>query len=464
MIIEHTLFSIDLDLVALHVSNSKPDLEDLPKRFSAIREYTGYTDPEFTQVERQTLGRWVEFDEALNALESRMRANPGKTPGLHKPYGEEHYIVGLINDDGTYDYDNLSERSKEWAHEWDPDFFLTQVKGAPSEKYRIALDQWVEDAVNRTPIYTSTLVASIEVKVLWAEMGAELSFQEDQYPDGRVQLTFSISAKIGAAMKGVDVSAGIEGGFLLMHEFDSRAQADAFLKSLREKIITVDPDFVGAAGLLGDSSSLERGVVSVGLYASAKFESPKWAGIEAAASVRVGYARDFVSDQNIMYFGGNAQIGLDADVGGKDIEAKIAVGFDGEQRWSDNGDSYVDLKFSLTVSAGTQLDQIKALFPGLDVRAGSQVLIRSYLELDDPGAIRAWENLLDPFDGSLDLGDFLDRSDLTVQTSSLAEIELLDVDVDAGVASIDIESRATERQTDRLWVRPPGREFLEVEI
>ena len=460
-----SVHSINLDLLDAHVTANVPVLDDLERKFNDIDELASVCDPLFINVQHYTLITWRSFDQDMFALRELLsKYGHGKDIEMYRPFGQDRYLVYLANADGSVDFDCIAERSKEIAHQIDPDFYLSSVKGAPAENYRIAHELWLEDAVARTPIYTGTLYLSLEAQIFWVEFGVELSYREDLFPDGRVQLTFSVSGKLGAAMKGVDVSAGGELGVLVMHEFGSAQESNKFLDELLTETLDDGINIDAAASVLSSESSLKSTILSVGVYAAAEFDGPKWADVDADASVRVGYARDFVSDENIFYFGANAELEVEDVVGIDDLELHIGVDLEGEQRWRNNGDSYVDVEFSLSATVGPELELIRNLLPEVELSGGAAIAVRAHLELDDPTAVTAWEKLLNPFDGSVDLAGFLARADVTLQTSTVVETDFLDVDIDIGVASLEVESSAEVRATDRLWVKPPGRGFQEVAI
>ena len=502
---DHTVHSINLALLSSHVDGSRSAISELDGKFSAfenfaesgdyrrsssilsfLREMTSiFMGSEIGWVRRRTTERWTIFDDYFDATVALLKDNPnahGLELVIYRPYDESALIIGLANAQGQIDYRHLSEGSKEIAHRIDPDFYLSSVLNAPPEKYQHAYAEWLNDALERTPIYTSTFFLSAEVQIKWLEIGAELTYQEEQFPDGSVSLTFAVSGNIGAGFDGkwIEASAGLEGGFLVEHRFDSKREADAYVAALVDKLVpklstsvgtvlnpltppvTFSPDYVGAAQLLSDSSSLESSVASVGVYASANFEAeaPKWVEAEVGASISVGYGRDFVSDEHILYFDGTADLGIEELAGFEALEAGVEFNFRGEQRWNSEGQSYVDMEFALQIAAGSDLDQLSEVFPDVDFAVGQEIMLRAYLELDDGTATAAWDNLLNPLDGSLDLIEFVNRADLTLQTSTVAETEFVDFDI----AVLEVESGVEVKETQNLWVKPPGQGFKKVNL
>ena len=436
------------------------------------------------------IGRWRSFDDDLAELSGVMRANPAHVPIMHQPAGEYNYIIGAGNLDGSVDFDNLSERTQRDGYRWDPDFFLSSVNGAPEDIRQAAYDVWLEDAIARTPIYSSALRLSGEVTIKFVEIGADLAYRRDEFDDGRVQLTFEVSGNLGVAFnaKAVDASAGVEGGFMVMHEFDSAKDADAFMDRLMSEampdgwdaaLALVPGGLSVAAGrnisqvvnVLSENSSLESCVASVGIYGELEMEVGEW--MEANAGLSVGYGRDFVSDENILYLEFDVDVEFEMPLGsamGTAVEAES--GFDltiaGEQRWGPDGDSFVDLELTFGLDAGFEFEHIEELMPGLDlgeldVSGGVEFSIRAYLELDDSTAERAWKDLLNPLDGksnSRDMLAFLDRAGVTAQVSAAREVEHADIDW----WLVDVEMVGEERRTQMLWAKAPGDRFRKVTI
>ena len=206
--------------------------------------------------------------------------------------------------------------------------------------------------------------------------------------------------------------------------------------------------------------------MSVGAYAYVEVEGeiPGWVDVEVNASVRGGYGRDFVTDEHILYFEAECKLELDELAGSDNAEIGIGVVLEGEQRWRSNGDSYVDLAFSFRATTGAEKEFASKLFPEVEARAGLEITARAYLELDESTAEAAWKNLVNPMDGSLDLAEFLDRAGVTLQVSTVAETEFVDVDFDVKAASLEVEGFAEILSTDRLWMKAPRGEYERVDI
>ena len=435
-------------------------LTDLEKRFGDILELIPYREAELVDIRECTLDRWLAFDSELDELLKMLADNPGKSIILYYPVGEDRVLGFLRGADGSTYYDDMTGNTKLVAAQLDPDFFISSVKGAPEEQVRMANDLWLEETINRTPTYAGAIYFSAEVEVLWFEVGVELDYLQENFPDGRVQLTFSASGKLGAALGVGSLSAGGEAGFLLMHEFDTQGEAVRFLNDLREKVLRPLPDYLGAAVVLGRPSTLESSIVSVGVYGAGEFEIPMWLDAEAEASLRLGYARDLVSDENIVYFDAECRLEVEDLPATENIELDVGVSLEGEQRWRSNGDSYVDVHFAFRATAGKELEVIEKLFPDASLSAGGEVSVRAFLELDDPSSRAAWKNLLNPLDGSLDLGGFLDAASVTLQTSTVVESEVFELDLGPVEAEVGSEVRTTRR----LWTKAPGQGYEEIEI
>ena len=467
---QHSVHGIKIDLLTSHVLGSEAailEFENKINDFCRLAE-----DDYYGQVKEWTTYRWAETDDDIHGI-ATLTAKWGVIPSVYEPLGQSENIIGILNADGvTMDYDKLSESSKEDAHILDADNFVSSVKNAPADKRQIADQLWLDEAINRTPIYTSTLFARVDIEVSFlifsAEREIEIGYEESRFPDGRVQIAFTVSDEIGGGIdvKGVELRAGFSGGLLIMHQFENRTDANAYMDSLKREINK--GDLVGVQGLLKQSSSVESVIVSGGVYMSAEseIEVGKWLEVEANTSIHAGYGRDLVSDEHIVYFRGDAELRAEVQVGRMvELEGGIAFDFEGERRWTSEGKSYVDLELSLDVSVGADIDLLEATFPGLefslegDLSGGFQVLAQVHLKLDDASSVEAWENF-SPRDGSLDVGALLHRADVILQVSSVARVEFGEVDVEAdiGVASVSVEAEAGGEVNivhDR-WVKRPS--------
>ena len=465
----HSLYSIKLDLVRAHVTANEPVLTDLEKRFAAILELVSYSDANITrliEIRERTFGRWFAFDSQLDELLKKLAENPSKSIMMHRPNEEDEYIGYLRGADGSVHWDDFTESSKLLVARLDPDFVISSVRDVPEDQARIARGIWHEETMRTIRVNIAEIMFSVELEILWLELGAELTYRSEKYPDGRVRLIFAGSGKLGASLRGADVSAGGELGLSVMHEFGTQQEATSFLKELGDKLMSLSPDTAGAADLLLSNPTLESRIVSVGVYASADFGIPGWADVGAEASLRLGYARDTVADENIVYLDADCFLEVDDLPGTDSFDMRVAVSVEGAQHWQSNGDSYVDVQLSFSVTAGKQLELMKRLFPGAALSAGMGISARAYLELDHPAAVEAWENFRDPMDGSLDLAAFVEASTVTLESSTLFESEFVDVDVEAGVGSLEVEASGEIRATNRVWLKAPGPDerFEEVEI
>ena len=445
----HTVHSIDLDLIDAHVNTAKPAIVDLETQLNkCIPEY-------LIPNSCMTIDKWKQFDEILERLSELLSEHgPGYIPQIYKPVGQDYYSVLLTNPDGTVDWNTLSDKDKEQLPQMDPDYFLSSVVGAPKEKYDIAYEYWLEDVKARTPIFSQSFDVSLEARIFWVEISVDFSYAYEIMANGSVVLRCSVSGKIGAALKkrGIGVSAGLEAGAEVVLEFESRREADAFLALLQKEIRDVDLDAV--AGLIGNN--IDSLTVSVGVYADIEAKCPGWASAESSLSLRTGYAHDVIKNEHIWYFGANAEFKL--GIPGQEVGA--AVQFEGQQHWCDNGDSYVDLNISLGYSAG-----LEDILPGgMPLSAGAKIILSVRLELDDPTAVRAWENFMDPLDGSLDLEALLDRADVTATVVNSVQADILDIEVDAIVASGEVEVSTTTETTTDFYAKPPGGTFERVKV
>ena len=480
MTTSHSVHSINPDLLTSHVNDSDGALTELESRFTDLRELVE-DDYVLDDSRRDTAGRWRYTDLILTEIVDLV-LEYDQMPDIHWPHGQTQYIIGIYNPDGiTVDFEKLSASSKEHAHILDHDFFISSVKNAPAEKRQIADELWLEEAINRTPIYTSRFFARADIEarflVFSAEREIELAYEECQFPDGRVQIAFSVSQEIGAGIdvKAVELRGGVTGGLVVMHEFQNRTDANNYLQGLGQEIYDIDLD--GVAGLLSQTSSLKSVIASGGVYRSveSELEATEALELEANASVQIGYARDFVSDEHILYFSGDAELRAEVDVGKLvELEGAIGVDFEGERRWNSDGQSYVDLQLSLDVSVGADVDLLEKTFPGLEfsvereISGGLQVLASAHLKLDDASANRAWEDLMNPVDGSLDVLAFLDRADVTLQVSSVAKVELVEIDIEGDIGavegSLEVEVGGEVNFVQHRWMKPPGEDFRKVAV
>ena len=475
----HTVHGINTDLLTMHTKANESAILDIGCK---ITDFIEFSEDDYYQhrVKEKTTDRWHDTDVYLDEIVEAVIQH-GTIPDVWNPYGRSELIIAVPNADGDrWDYDKLSESSKEYAHKYESDWLLSSVDNVPPEILEAAREQWLEDQLSRMPIYTASVFASYEIEASFLRFSAEISgdvtYEEIHYADGRVQIVFSASGSIGAGINGkvVEVEAGVEAGALLMHEFQNEQDATAFIRKLESEILSAD--IVGAVSTLADSSTVKSLVVSGGVYAEVEAEAgiPQWLETDANVSVHFGVGRDFIKDENILYFGGAANLKM--EFGGLstiDVETAVEVSFEGEMRSNSDGDRYVDFQCTVGASAGIDIDYLQGMLPGLEVGTGMstgvEVALNARLYLDDPSAVQAWENLLNPLDGSIDIAEFLDRASVRAQVSSVAEAEgpiNVDLSVDAGIASasVKVESGVEVKVVEEVWLKAPDEGFQKVDL
>ncbi|MYL10696.1 MAG: hypothetical protein F4010_00775, partial [Cenarchaeum sp. SB0669_bin_11] len=220
---DHTIHSINILLLRSHVHESNAATVELERQFSGFEHHldSGEYRPAFRgnvlsrtasvlagpgnfifgskgvsdigSISKGTIGRWTTFDGLFTDIADLLEDNPHSQHldlVIYRPYGENTPIIGLANSEGLMEYRHLSKAFQEIAHELDPDFYISSILNAPEDKYQLAYSEWLDDALERNPVYTSSIFISAEAQIRWFEIGGELSYQEDRYPDGSVTLTF----------------------------------------------------------------------------------------------------------------------------------------------------------------------------------------------------------------------------------------------------------------------------------
>ncbi len=306
---------------------------------------------------------------------------------------------------------------------------------------------------------------SVEVNIFWVEIGADLVIIREQMNNGDVRLTFSASGKLGAALnlKAGEASVGAEVGVFVTHKFDNNKEADDFIIEASNLLVDDLDPLNDVANLLwnGYKRSRTNAVLYGGVYAEGELDIPtKFVELESELSVSFYYGHDFHTKEHIFVLEGSVEVELEVDGKGS-VEGGVNVDLYGEQRSGPNG-SEVEIFFRIDGVAGTESEKLKELLPGLDsLTGGAGLTMKATLDLDDDSAKNAWDNLLNPVDGSLNLAEFLKRATVTAQVEAVQKSDLVDVDVDTPLFGSEFKVEQQSRLTVLTYIKPPGRsEFL----
>lgn len=434
-----------------------------PLEYSAL-------DPPYNgalEVGRTLIRYWNTMDITLQELHDQISVHGPLEPSIHIPNSNQDiYIAGLKNSEGKVDYDTMSENSRAKAVIYDPDFVLADVVNAPAHYYKEAIANWLEYVKKNTSLASISLDTSFELNIFWIEIGADLGMIREQMANGKVRLTYSASGKLGAKLNGkaVEASVGAEVGVFVTHEFDDNEKADDFTKRVVDALVD-DIDLNDVVELLweGHDRSRTNAVLYGGVYAEAEAEPDipaNFGELESELSVGFYYGHDFHTEEDIFVLEGSVEVELEFDGKGS-VEGGVNVDLYAEQRSGPNG-SEVEIFFRIDGVAGTESEKLKELLPGLDsLTGGAGLTMKATLDLDDDSAKNAWDNLLNPVDGSLNLAEFLKRATVTAQVEAVQKSDLVDVDVDTPLFGSEFKVEQQSRLTVLTHIKPPGRsEFL----
>lgn len=465
------IYTLDTDPLSDHLHESAEHLDDLSKQFEAAKTALPYGCHEHYPPHDSLVGSvnqqiysWTSLDKALECLVDLIAKHGNHIPELHTPSGtRDLYVVALRDANGDVHYDRICEESKAIAVNYNPNFVLLDVIEAPGDYYTAASRQWREAIIANIPKSSRSIDFSASVTIKWIELSAELNYDKEVLHSGKTLLRFQVSGKVAAAIKKV-ASVGVEGGFYLEHEFDTEAEANAFLDQLKAAAIK---DLGKAAiPLLGttvfsltgsdtvkhllDRGSLENVVAYGGVVAEVDMDLPDWSSLEFefAASLGFFYGYDFLAKEHILRL--ESGIGLELEVGS--FQGSLEVEFEAELHMSNQRDSYVEASFSIDLQGGTESDKLETLLPGLDlVSGGVGVTFDVFLALDDPEDREAWNNLINPTDFSLDLMPFLQRAGVVARVEVIGETEF---ELDA--LALEMEGGTETRTTTLIYVKDPG--------
>ena len=408
---------------------------------------------------------WNNFDSKLADLLKHLANNPHLVSIILTPNGidenliTDRYIMTLGTKDSEIQRSHLRDKDAYNLIEFDPGFFLSKVKGASNDERRLAFNYWWNWVLQNTPISATELSLEVEAsvtifKIFTAEVSGKFAASGVVMADGTTKLTLEVDRSLGVGfdVKGAEGSVGLATGGTLTHEFASVEHAENFLAELQESVM--GGDLPRAATLMLDSDSLTSGIVSVGMSGELELEFPAFVDFKFYAGAQVGYKRDFVAEEDIFFFEAEAEVEVDVS---NSFEAKAGMAFSGEYHRSDSG-SYVILSLQFDVSVGTGIDAFDDVFADLDLSAGGMVSAYARLDLEDPEAIKAWKSFLNPSPHSLT--DLVRESDLILQVWEVAEVEVIDFDMGAGVvlasAEVNVDGSMTQRNVVGAWAKHQG--------
>ena len=501
--------NIKLTLADAYLADSKPLLEEFDNE---VNPHTQYCDSRtgYVNTALRFLQDWDKFDVDLSTLVDRLRDNPYLKElvfvfnGADGPYIRDGYVTTLVDDNGKIQRIDLSDHETDLMIEYEPGIFIGSVVGSSDAERDRAFSTWVTGVRENTPRDTVNYSLSRELAARYKGIGVGLEDGLDvsieEMVDGSAKVTLSIhqGSTLGVALKvaGLEAGAGagLEGGYMLVHDFPSVAAAELYLEELKNLVVSglrnavvAGPSFsifgpvvtgagtaiagaVSAANVakqLLDPDSLESVIASVeaGSYWEFAAGIKGLASFGAWGSFALGYKRDFVADENIVYFGGEVE--SEFNILGLGRNSGLMV--EGAYHDGPSG-SYVILDLEVDASLVGKIEGEGGLGAPLDLSAGvkgsvgGMLSIQARLDFNDDYAMEAWNAFLNPFDRSLDLGAVFHESSLVVQVSEIAEVGVeagvgLDANPFTGI-STGAEMSVVEHSVLATWAKhQQGTEF-----
>jgi hypothetical protein len=457
---------------------------ELRKQAEAQRQASEGTDVALTPSTPSTsTSQWEEMAELR-----RMHAEAMRRRAIADAWAD---------DTGRLQIRDMAERSEQAQLEWwrsltddqraalmrnDPGA-LFGLDGLPAEVRADARTAYIDSVRGDIELSSHEDKLAGELTIAWVHLGIEGTAAIVQLADGTYRVDLALDGEVGAKLgEGGSAEVGIGAGVSQKYEFDSQAEAEAFVDGLYEKL-TPDVDwsvFAGPGGVmadtvddvvgyLGDHSDhrtsfegelklqgeleLELGAfdVNVSGEAGAKYDFDTH---ETTAFVKAAFEGDF--EVPSVGDGTTASYQLSADL-------EAALKFDEHGRISE-----LELKGSLGSEANVGIEQFlngttpKSTNPetiSLEVGGGAKVEFEAALDLQDPIVQQRAAELLNGMasPGGISLGDLqalMREAEVQVQIDA----ESVSSDKwDIGIASLEISH--TDTANIVTWVKPPGGDF-----
>ena len=386
-------------------------------------------------------------------------------------------------------WDGLSEEQQAALIRSDPGG-LSGLDGLPADVLADTREAYVDSVRGDLEISSQEDKVEGELNLAVVHLGVEGSAAIVQVADGTYRVDLDLDGEIGANLgeTGAKGHVGIGAGVSQSYEFDSQADAEAFVDGLYDKLSpdpswtdafnpgalvtrTVD-DVVGYLGDHGDQRTSFEGELRIEGEADLKLGA-----FDVSLSGEAGARYDFDSHETTLFVGGSASGELAvpsvAPIDGAGETGKVslsadleaAVTFDDAGRISElslsgtfGGEGQVGIEQFLN---GTNADAVTPQSLNLSAAGGADVKFDASLDLQDPIVQQRASELLNSFgSGGVSLAQLqslLQESEVQIQVD--AKTTASD-GFDVGIAKLEISE--TDSQNLLSWVKPPGGDFIYV--
>ncbi len=363
---------------------------------------------------------------------------------------------------------------------------LFGLEGLPPDVRAEARADYIDSVRSDLEISSAEDKLTGELNIAWVHLGVEGSAGIVEQADGTYRVDLALDGEIGANLgsKGAKGHAGIGAGVAQSYEFDSLAEAEAFVAGLYEKL-TPDVDlsvFSGPGGLMADTVEDVVGYLGDHSDQRSSFEAElrlegevdlDVGAFEVNVSGEAGAKYNFDSRETTLFLGASASgsIDLPTQVEGTTASAELSADLQVELVYDDEGNvSELALggtfggEGSVGIEAflnGTNADSAQPETLSLSAAGGADVRFDAKLDLQDPIVQQRAADVLNGMgSGGVSMSDLqalLRESEVQVQVDATSTSS---DSWDIGIASLEIEqSRSTNAFT---WVKPPGGDFTHV--
>ena len=195
--------------------------------------------------------------DAPDAGRGDARASPPPTAGPRTPVASRSATSPIASDaEQLAWWKGLTDDQRAALLRNDPGA-LFGLDGLPADVRAEARADYIDSVRSDLEISSTEDKVTGELNIAWVHLGVEGSAGIVEQADGTYRVDLALDGEIGANIgsKGAKGHAGIGAGIAQSYEFDSLAEAEAFVDGLYEKL-TPDVDlsiFAGPTGLMADT-------------------------------------------------------------------------------------------------------------------------------------------------------------------------------------------------------------------
>ncbi len=363
---------------------------------------------------------------------------------------------------------------------------LFGLEGLPAEVRAEARTAYIDSVRGDIELSSHEDKLAGELTIAWVHLGVEGTAAIVQLADGTYRVDLGLTGEVGAKLgKGGSAEIGVGAGVAQSYEFDSQAEAEAFVHGLYDKL-TPDVDwsiFKGPSGLMADTVDDVIGYLGDHADQRTSFEGElklqgevelELGAFDVKLNGEAGAKYDFDTHETTAFlkaaFEGDFEVPSAGD--GTTASYQLSADLEAALKWDEHGQvSELQLKGSLGGEASVGLEQFlngttpKSKHPesiSLDVSGGAKVEFEASLDLQDPIVQQRAAELLNGMGSTggislTDLQALLRESEMQVQIDARS----IDKDKwDIGIASLEISHTDTANVV--TWVKPPGGDFTYV--